>query len=413
MKKIKIASIFLKKPFYLSVLVCCVIFIVTTSTTIIMNLSTGAKNTIYNSFISFFPHIKISSDDQIIIEKIYKKIYDKNNFILPVKKIRANIDNRKGKNQSNYIYIINDFDSKYVESILPNLCYDIKSPILSKTKQKKILHSLKIDTVVVNKFRKGYLPGIILGQDIAKKLKVLAYEEADKKCTINLEFNNNKQEFVVRGLIKSGNPILANICIIDELYDLINNNVLDKITYEIFIQLKNPLKAEMYYEKQLKQYILPEISEENVEIWTRHSGLKKTLEMAGRISKVFSLISIITWILAGIALFALITLILYYRVKEIAIFLSHGYKHINIFEIFIYLILFLYLIGECVASILIFILNSFSGIIFKNIPYDSNIINLGHNILMSLVIIMISFLISYFIIVIGKKKLIVDIYNGK
>ncbi len=276
----------------------------------------GTEKKIYDRFISFFPHIQIFSGSQQLSQDIFQIIKKTKAKSIVVKRLIADIDDGfDNRLDHRYVYVTEDVDQSYFESLIPNLCKDLDSPDIPEKEKDNILHSLKTDTVQVDAFQKVYLPGIIIGKSIAKKLKISSLTTEFGTSVIKLIFQDKEQEFVIKGFIDTGNPLLTNICLIDDLYDLSNGFNAD-VKYEIFLQqnrFEKASKIDNFYDKKLKGKIEKIISPKKVTLLTDHKELKELIDLSKRISKGLTFISTTNLLLAIIALFALISLIIQNR----------------------------------------------------------------------------------------------------
>ena len=137
------------------------------------------------------------------------------------------------------------------------------------------------------------------------------------------------------------------------------------------------------------------------------------IDLSQRISRALNFISGSNLLLALIALFALISLIIQKHRKEISIFLSLGMKHLYIFSIFFGLSMILLAISIFISSLIMIGINMYREILFQEIPFSFTYIILLKNIFSCLLISLIASIISYYLIAGGKKKLIVNIFKGE
>ena len=174
MKKIEIIKTIASKTRKSSILIIIVFCAVIIITSIIHSISLGIKNQIYDYTVSFYPHIRISTDTAKEAKSVYESIKDdKRLSILPIKRLMLDIENQYGDSLSNiFVYCITDFKNEYLKSLIPNLCYDPDSASIEYKLKKGILESLPEDTVLVDPFRQEVLPGIITGEKINHQLKL-------------------------------------------------------------------------------------------------------------------------------------------------------------------------------------------------------------------------------------------------
>lgn len=421
MKKVQTAIIFLKEHLIISLLTIVVIVISLSSNVAIKNIATGTKSNVYNEFISFYPHIKItvhSSEQSSQICNIFNKI---TNQIIRVKRIRPKILFNQVKPDSvpisPVVYVLGlDRNNNYLDAILPNLYYGVSDSILSRNDQRSILSSLHIDSVLIDIFRGvDYLPAIILGEDIARKIHVMGFDrEYGKRQIIKLSLNGKTEKYWIAGVLLSKNPILSNICLIDSLYSLQPQPNETQFSESIFIQFKDPFKAGKILAtvKKSNENLFKSIPDDDIELWSRHTFLKNILLILNKINNGFNFIIFLTNVLASIAIISLMAIIIIYKAKEISIFMSLGYGHRDIFHVFLIIDVILFIIGA-VFSVLVLQLTSiiFSSMSFgSQIPYAASTRNLVSFLVISFVLIIINLLITYTGMILRKKS-IIEIYS--
>lgn len=419
MKKIEIIKTIASKARKSSILIIIVFCAVIIITSIIHSISHGIKNQIYDYTVSFYPHIRISTDTAKEAQSVYESIKDdKRLSILPIKRLMLNIENQYGDPLNNiFIYCIKDIENEYFESLIPNLCYDPDSAGIEYKLKKEILASLPEDTVLVDPFRQEVLPGIITGEKINHKLKLNANDSGFGRSILILKDDDKTQEFLNVGIINTGNALLSNICIIDNLYNL-QSDYNTSIKHEIFIQFKNKnldlaLNDKDYFLRKHYDNIQDIVDLKKVHFWTDQESFMQIIDLSQRISRALNFISGSNLLLALIALFALISLIIQKHRKEISIFLSLGMKHMYIFSIFFGLAMILLAISIVISSLILIGINLYREILFQDIPFSFTFIILLKNIVSCLLISLVACIISYYLIAGGKKKLIINIFRGE
>ncbi|MCF7859675.1 MAG: hypothetical protein K9N07_10215 [Candidatus Cloacimonetes bacterium] len=410
MNIIEIIRVFMRKSTWESILIILVVTCVISVSIILQSVADGLEKNIYDSFISIYPHIWIKKCPSASIDSVLSEVKDANLKGLAFESLYINIDEDEGFYP---LYAPTEMDNIYLEALIANISTELDTVELTRKEKEDILQSLKKGEVRVADFDYRVLPGVLIGRELADKFTCRTTDNEYGRTVLNFKCNGKEQEYLVKGIIDSANPILAYLCLVDSLYNLSIDTVSER--QEIFIQsgdLGKALDINIDYNGLLNEFE-KRFGKQNVSVWNDQKNLKDIILLSQKVNSGLILISSMNRVLAFIALLSLVSLIIQKRRKEISIMLSMGFSHKYVFSIFCGMIVILFLIGLIISMVCILILGSSWDLIFSGIPFILNYHTVISIIPSNMIVVLMSSLVSYYIIAIFNRKLIIQIYRGE